>query len=509
MNFRYRKLKKSTLCNMIAIKKLSFKTDLFSEKEVVFTKGINLIYSDGNSLGKTTLIRILLNAIGFNLPLTKGLENQYLTYVVVLDNFEGKEIRVERKQNGKVYINSEEINVELPDLNSNRSVIRAVFGVSDAEIIENLLGAFYIDQETGWNVVNRGRILGNSFFHIDKLLIALSRKSAKDIDERLTDIKEELARYKQLLSVSESAVEVGRYEGGVELENAEKMLRNRLFEIRVRRKFCKDQVDSLEVAVRDNQYVKDVVEQFNIIVKSESGEEVKVTKNNIVGLNANDKLLQTRLEILRQELDSYDSEARKIKRELYIRYSSNPGASWLEYYMEKIRNIDVRQQTIESIIKYLNDEGKALRKRKQSLLDVDVIHKMSTLMIGYLDRLNVKFSYVNKQSSILTRRFAIHSGAERSKRVLAFKLSYIKIFEELLNVRLPIVVDSPYSKETDESNFQLFMQLLKEDFSEHQIIIASIRDDILEGHQKISLVGGLLDGEPSCEYVKARTQDAR
>ena len=48
--------------------------------------------------------------------------------------------------------------------------------------------------------------------------------------------------------------------------------------------------------------------------------------------------------------------------------------------------------------------------------------------------------------------------------------------EKELNIKLPIILDSPSGKEVDNKNIQLMMDILKRDFSDHQIIIASIFD---------------------------------
>ena len=39
---------------------------------------------------------------------------------------------------------------------------------------------------------------------------------------------------------------------------------------------------------------------------------------------------------------------------------------------------------------------------------------------------------------------------------------------------LPIILDSPSGKEVDQANIQLMVNILKRDFSDNQIIIASI-----------------------------------
>lgn len=66
------------------------------------------------------------------------------------------------------------------------------------------------------------------------------------------------------------------------------------------------------------------------------------------------------------------------------------------------------------------------------------------------------------------------SGAVLHKTVFAFRLAYIKAAEKILDIKLPIILDSPSGKEVDPENIQLMMNILQRDFPKNQIIIASI-----------------------------------
>ena len=60
------------------------------------------------------------------------------------------------------------------------------------------------------------------------------------------------------------------------------------------------------------------------------------------------------------------------------------------------------------------------------------------------------------------------------KTVFAFRLAYIVEIEKHLGIKLPIILDSPSGKEVDQANIQLMVNILKRDFADNQIIIASI-----------------------------------
>ena len=60
------------------------------ERLIIFSEGNNLIHSTKNSRGKTTLLRILLYSIGFNIPSTKNIkfENCEIEVNITTDNGE-------------------------------------------------------------------------------------------------------------------------------------------------------------------------------------------------------------------------------------------------------------------------------------------------------------------------------------------------------------------------------------------------------------------------------------
>ena len=78
------------------------------------------------------------------------------------------------------------------------------------------------------------------------------------------------------------------------------------------------------------------------------------------------------------------------------------------------------------------------------------------------------------ETYIFTSNLKELSGAVLHKTVFAFRLAYISEVEKLLQIRLPILLDSPSGKEVDRYNVDVMMDILKRDFSDHQIIIASI-----------------------------------
>ena len=98
-----------------------------------------------------------------------------------------------------------------------------------------------------------------------------------------------------------------------------------------------------------------------------------------------------------------------------------------------------------------------------------------------------------KLNYLFTSNLKVLSGALLHKTVFSFRLAYILEVKRLLGVTLPIILDSPSGKEVDAANIELMINILKRDFSDHQIIISSIFEYNLPDLHKIELKGRLLD----------------
>lgn len=96
-------------------------------------------------------------------------------------------------------------------------------------------------------------------------------------------------------------------------------------------------------------------------------------------------------------------------------------------------------------------------------------------------------------SYLFTSNLKELSGALLHKTVFAFRLAYIIEIEKFLGDKLPIILDSPSGKEVDQENIKLMMDILKRDFSDHQIIIASIYEYDLNPLNRIEIMNRLIE----------------
>ena len=137
-----------------------------SERTINFSDGANLIHSGKNSCGKTTLLRLMLYSLGYNIPSTKRMRFDQCEVESHLNCENLGDIVAIRynKDFLELTYKKEKATFVLPA--QEKELHELFFGCTDEVILKNLLGAFYIDQEKGWTLLNRGTVIGSVHFNI-------------------------------------------------------------------------------------------------------------------------------------------------------------------------------------------------------------------------------------------------------------------------------------------------------------------------------------------------------
>ena len=120
-------------------------------------------------------------------------------------------------------------------------------------------------------------------------------------------------------------------------------------------------------------------------------------------------------------------------------------------------------------MKSVRDEISRITKSSNNVttaISQDIIQYATELGLGDKDSIPLTYLFTSNLKEL--------SGAVLHKTAFAFRLAYIIAIEKVLEIKLPIILDSPSGKEVDQSNVKLMMDILKRDFADHQIIIASI-----------------------------------
>ena len=458
-------------------KSIYLKEGLF-KRRIDFSKEVNLIHSDKNSKGKTTLLRFMLYALGYNIPNTKKIKFNQCEVELIVENEKKEEIKlvrnnlpiiqIEKNKKKKVYVIPEQQD-ELQEM---------VFGIENKDIISNLLGVYYIDQEKGWTLLNRGIVIGSIHFNIEELIRGLSGINCTDLIEKETQLKRKISKYKQMLSIAEYQ-QILQNEKGLVTNSYEDKIDSELDSLLIKQREIKEELRRIDKILSDNKHFKKFVIEMKLLVKTSSGEIVPVTENNIVGLNDAIELLVAKRKITFARFVEVTSKIEKKQKKFNKEYEQLKffeSVNQLEIFDKRISRIPLNQIIIKQEITNLEKEVKNIRE------EISRITKNNNTIGSYIFEIIIKYATelkIGDKNSIsptylFTSNLKELSGAILHKTVFAFKLGYISAIKKKLNIKLPILLDSPTGKEVDQENIKLMMNILKRDFSDHQIIIASI-----------------------------------
>ena len=168
----------------------------------------------------------------------------------------------------------------------------------------------------------------------------------------------------------------------------------------------------------------------------------------------------------------------------------------IDIFDRRIASVPIDAVAVDKEIKRLEEMLKKVRGEisRKTRSDSSVVTSLYENMVRYADELGVGNSKSIASSYLFTSNLKELSGAVLHKTVFAFRLAYIIEIEKHLGIKLPILLDSPSGKEVDQANIQLMMDILKRDFTENQIIIASIYKYDFERMNVIEIVNRLVQG---------------
>lgn len=447
------------------------------ERKILFAEGVNLIHSIKNSSGKTTLLRFILYALGYNIPNTKKIKFNNCEVELVIDCETSGRISLLRYSDiaVEVTMGSEKQTFVLPE--QQNELHKIVFGTENVDVLRNLLGAFYVDQEKGWTLLNRGVVIGSIHFNIEELIRGLSGRDCSALIQKEARLSRELTKYRQMFSIAQYRETLKT--GELVTESYEEETDIVINQLLLHQKRLKTELRRIDSAMSNNKRFKQFVAEMKLLVQSPDGSTFPVTENNIVGLNDAIDLLITKRKMVSAEFATVTGQLEQYEKEKdseYEQLAFYKSASLLEVFDKRIAKMPMNPIAIKKKINSLENELKSIRRDISNITKINnsVVSSISQDIVKYATELGLG----DKDSIPITYLFTSNlkelSGAVLHKTAFAFRLAYIIAIEDALKIKLPIILDSPSGKEVDQANVKLMMEILKRDFADHQIIIASI-----------------------------------
>lgn len=472
---------------MMKINKLTLQRQNELKPRVVeFAPHFNYIYNEKNATGKSTFVRLLLYALGFAIPNTRKVKFEEFTIEAEID-VKDKAIQVKRKDK-KIWVDGVEFS--LP--NDVQLVHATIFQDESFDLIDNILGAIYIDQDRGWTLVNRGTVIGGIKFYIEEFLHGMKGKDA-DIDTKvaLRKVNDELEKYKQMKTLVEYKEQVIEATGEHNFDKGEVSFNTHTEELETARReliYQKTKIERdirfLEKTISDDKKFVEWLERYNIFVRAQSGESIPVTRDTIENYSDNTEL--NRVEIRRAQITIRKilENIAVIENEIGSQTMYLEGETILQHFDRKVSDIPIDKGAVERTIKSLTKEQARLRDilKESARTQNKWVGTLNEYIKKYAKELQID-EYLNDAEGVFTRELKSISGAIYHKMVFVFRISYARVLSEKLGYKVPLFIDSPNGREVEQQAVNQMIEMLERDFVEHQIFLASIFNFIKKGNE--------------------------
>lgn len=480
------------------IRSLAIKKNMLPEKDATFNFGnLNLIHSQKNARGKTSLLRLLLYSLGYDVPATKGLKNfNNITTIVKIENNNGA-YEIERRYRHVIVTHDEEkLDFILPqDISKLQSII---FLINNKQLLDNLLGIYYIDQDKGWTLLNRGKAIGNIRFNIEDFLSGISGININNKKEEIKYLAKKIEKYRSMLSLADfqDLAEGADFvpestESTNKLVNSKNLAAQELREAKVR-------LEQLKSIKKESSLLPKLIEKYSVCVNVE-GKQYPVTKDNISNFMENDKYLESAIRQQELEIESIKKKYEKAEEEIGKRRKLVDIKSTIEELEEQLLKIPIDRDGIERVLSETQSQKKQLSDEiRQIVMNSDAINFMDSVIRKYAKELGVSYYIDDSKKFIVTSELKKYSGKVLFQITYIFKLAYIALVRNKLGLALPIIIDSPRSGEILKDASDKMLNIIRRDYKDHQLIVASVFDDFdgMQGCNLIELNNGVFGTLP-------------
>ena len=430
------------------------------------------IYSNLNSVGKSTLLRLLFYSMGYPVPSTKKIKFSKLQTKLVIKT---DQLIILKRSKNDILLEIEGVSEALELPRDLYYILGKIFKTSNKNVLESLLGCIYLDQDKGWTLLNRGTVIGGIKFRIETLIEGISEKNISHLKVEANRIATELNKLSELQKIilfqSENFDLIDKSDFRTnkisDLENRLLITRNNRNELLKKQSILKN------ILTKNEDYLK-YIESLGLSVRCPDGGIVELTRDNISGFEDTQTMIELRVFHLGQEIEKLQKKEVELEQELnssqYLVKVENP----IELFEQRLQLITAPKEVIASEIKRLKEDKKEIEDRIRFLLRDDINQHIFDSILKFAKKLNVE-DYLNSDKNfVFTSDLKSLSGTVLHKIVFCYKMAYIIELQNYLGLTLPIVLDSPSGREVDQKNIEDMFNILNDEFRDNQIIIASI-----------------------------------
>ena len=281
-------------------------------------------------------------------------------------------------------------------------------------------------------------------------------------------------------------------------ESYNSLIDSKINQCKIQHNMLKKELCRIDKVLKENKHFRNFIAEIGLLVQAPNKEIFAVTEDNIIGLNDTIDFLVAKRKLIASQYNQIQSESAELEKE---RKTEEQQLSFFdnvetisEIFDKRISSIPINEVAVKKGIAKLEKEiaDINLKIRELTRSANTVISSIFNTTKKYLQELGIDESH-NTEKYLFTSNLKELSGAILHKTVFAFRLACLLEVEKHLNIKFPIILDSPSGKEIDKQNIEAMVEILKRDFANNQIIIASIYEYSLTDVNKISIVDRLIE----------------
>lgn len=487
---------------MLAIKRITIEYSK-DEQFYILDSKLNLITSDGsNRKGKTSLIRFLFWGLGFDVSLTENFSSAYAETSIEFAS--PRSIKKIRRRGQSIILNTGESATRYVLPVQEDQVLQQLFPGIPSEIIDQLLGFIYFDQDAGYRAWNRNVVtqrLSNDRSYkisIEKLLAefaSLNYKEYADVSRSLEKTATQTRDLTELLkSISDTTVTDGiTSTAGVE------QLNDQISEKQLSLHRAKGKLNIYSASLKDQKNFDRLLNKLALKVRI-NGEIFDVTSDVII----RDNHLQTKTQQYEQYygdiVNTLESDIERLTQDRDV-LSSTREDNQLSLFKtvdnyKRIRRLIISTGIHPDDAQAATDDIQKTRKGykekfRQKIKNSAAYSEIWEMIVELATKIGLNRVINSKRNGLLDSTIK-SSGAERSLVIMVYRLGILKYLKYRYGFSAPLVLDSPASQEMDVENLTLLLKMITSEFPDTQIIVATNQHVDFSFEQTITLSDGVL-----------------
>ena len=247
-----------------------------------FDNNYNLIHSTQNSVGKTTLLRAILYALGFNIPNTKNFKFEECKFELSIITGSNQEFIIKRRDSYCYLQNIKDNNEKYFSLPANlQELHEVIFETNNKNIIENILAPMYVDQEKGWTLLNRGVVIGSVHFNIDKFIQGIAEIDCSNLYDELSYIENQIKKYRSMLSIARYQNQINKLNQVVEYDSYNDKLEKEIAILEFEKRPLIIEQERLNNVLKKNLGFRKYITDMKLHVIDDNGNRIPVNEKTI------------------------------------------------------------------------------------------------------------------------------------------------------------------------------------------------------------------------------------